>query len=526
MQVLVVSPPNSNTVIDGASCTVTRPEEHTDWSDFPNLGVLTLASALRAVPGVEPVYVDGTVVPWPDVLAHVEANADDILAICVSALTATYEAGLQLCAAAKRINERIVTVFGNDHLTALTRECLTSRRGVIDYAFVGNEVVGGFVDLIRTLSAGGDVSPPDHPGLVVLDGRRVVTTPQREEPIHTDIDYSLLDRVFEHSKPYEENFHGRVAPTFARLTGRAVTAGAPVEIGRGCIKFARDDACSFCSIQYGGMWRNSVPDAPAAWTLVEAAFRAGYDYLYLTADELPLTFGRLLRAMAESPPGWWRDLPEDDRPVMVGYARADGLSDERRAATLRELGVRQLMVGLDAGTPVSLHAMRKPLVPIRDAASGYRAELMFEHNVRALRVARDQGLLLKVGFVVGHLGMDATLLRENVDSMKALLDTAAGGVAALDVEVLSPEPGSLDFAMLLDPDRARDRAAGLGLRTPDRRVHEARARRWRGRDVIDRERAMADYVESVMPGLTLDDLAAARAEVRDHGRGLGVTIGA
>ena len=47
MQVLVVSPPNSNTVIDGASCTVTRPEEHTDWSDFPNLGILTLVSALR-----------------------------------------------------------------------------------------------------------------------------------------------------------------------------------------------------------------------------------------------------------------------------------------------------------------------------------------------------------------------------------------------------------------------------------------------------------------------------------------------
>ncbi|MGX9225700.1 hypothetical protein ACWV95_03955 [Streptomyces albus] len=83
MQVLVVSPPNSNTVIDGSSCTVTNPEEHTDWSDFPNLGILTLVSALRDVPGVEPVYIDGTVVPWPDVLKYVEDNAADILALCV-----------------------------------------------------------------------------------------------------------------------------------------------------------------------------------------------------------------------------------------------------------------------------------------------------------------------------------------------------------------------------------------------------------------------------------------------------------
>lgn len=35
--------------------------------------------------------------------------------------------------------------------------------------------------------------------------------------------------------------------------------------------------------------------------------------------------------------------------------------------------------------------------------------------------------------------------------MKALLDSGAGSIASLDVEVLSPEPGSMDFAMLSDP---------------------------------------------------------------------------
>jgi radical SAM superfamily enzyme YgiQ (UPF0313 family) len=526
MQVLVVSPPNSNTVIDGASCTVTKPEEHTDWSDFPNLGVLTLVSALQSVPGVEPVYIDGTVVPWPKVLRYVEDNAGDILSLCISALTATYEAGLHLCAAAKSVNSRIVTILGNDHVTALTRECMLSRSGVIDYAFVGNEVVGSFVDFIATLSAGGDVAAGHYAGLVSFDGTKVTVRPQRSEPIHTRIDYSLIDRVFDHSALYRHNFGSRVLPTFKRLTGRAVTAGMPIEIGRGCIKFRRNDACSFCSIQYGGMWRNSVPDGEAAWAVIHAAHVSGYDYLYLTADELPLTFGRLLREMVASPPRWWAELPEDERPVMVGYARADGLSDERHAATLRALGVRQLMVGLDAGTAVSLRAMKKPLVSIREVNSTFRAEKMFDHNVRALQSAKNVDLLLKVGFVIGHIGMDAELLQENVDSMKVLLASGAGSIASLDVEVLSPEPGSLDFKMLLDPAMARARAAELGLQIPSQREHESRARKWRDKDIIDREEAMADYVESVMPGLTLKDLAEARAEVRDYGKHLGLTIGA
>lgn len=525
MQVLVVSPPNSNTVIDGVSCTVTRPEEHTDWSDFPNLGILTLSSALRSIPGIEPVYIDGTVIPWPEVLAYVEDNAGDILALCISALTATYEAGLNLCAAAKRVNSRIVTILGNDHVTALTQECLSLQRGVIDYAFVGNEVVGGFVDLIATLNSGGKPTDGNYPGLAWLDRIGVKVQPQRSEPIYSQIDYSLIDSVFDHSSLYARNFNSRVVPTFEHLTGRRVTAGMPVEIGRGCIKFARNDACSFCSIQFGGMWRNSISDGESAWEVIHEVHRSGYDYLYLTADELPLTFGKLLREMAASPPRWWSNLPEDDRPVMVGYARADGLSDERHAANLRALGVRQLMVGLDAGTPVSLQAMRKPLVSIRERDSRFRAEQMFDHNVKALQSAKNHGLLLKVGFVIGHLGMNAALMRENIDSMKALLASGAGAIASLDVEVLSPEPGSLDFKMLLDPVLARTSADELKLAMPSQRGHELRARKWRGKDVIDREEAIADYVECVMPGLTLDDLAKARAEVRDYGKQLGVTVG-
>ena len=70
-QVLLINPPNSSSVLDGADPTVTRSEDLTDWANVPSLGVLTLASAIADIPGITPVYLDGTVVPWPDILSYI-----------------------------------------------------------------------------------------------------------------------------------------------------------------------------------------------------------------------------------------------------------------------------------------------------------------------------------------------------------------------------------------------------------------------------------------------------------------------
>ncbi|MFE3221160.1 hypothetical protein [Streptomyces antimycoticus] len=350
----------------------------------------------------------------------------------------------------------------------------------------------------------------------------MLATPQRPEPLFTALRYDLVDAVFEHTAHYQDNFRSRVAPRFRDLLGINLHAGMPIEIARGCIKFRRNDACSFCSIQFGGMWKNNVEDPATAWHTVEQAYGNGYD---LTADELPLTFGALLRRMREGMSAWWTSLPEEERPVMVGYARADGLSYPRHAESLRRVGVRQLMVGLDAGSPLSLSAMNKPLSPIKDANPAHRAERMFEHNVQAMQTARDQGLLLKVGFVIGHLGMTPELLADNLDSMRERLHLGKGAIASLDVEVLSPEPGSLDYRYLTDPDLAAAAAQRIGVSLPAQAERRSVAERWKSLDVIDREAAMSDYVTVVMPGLTLDDLAAARAQIRDYGKFCGIVIG-
>lgn len=523
--VLLINPPNTSQVLDGPSCTVTDPEDLTDWANVPCLGLLGLASALLEVPGVTPVYLDGTIVPWTELLAFIEEHADDVLAVCVSMLTASYEAGLALLRHAKAVRPGIRTIAGNDHITALPRACLSLQHGCIDFGFAGNEVVGSFRALIADLRRDALQAPASYPGLITWTGDGVTETPQRPEPVFTGYDYQLIDAAYPHTARYQANFAARMAPRLENLLGVPLRNGVPMEIARGCIKFSRDDACTFCSIQYGGMWRNSVDDAGTGWAMVEHAVHSGYDYLSLTADELPLTFGTLLREMSSAAPAWWRGLPESERPVFGGYARADGLSSARHAATLRELGIRYLMVGLDAGSPVSLSALNKPLAPVRGGDPRYRAERMFQHNLDALRRARDEGIFVKAGFVFGHIGMTRTLLEENIESMCALVDGSNGAVVSSDIEVLSPEPGSYDYRYLTEPALASAAAQRLGLTIADAKIRAEIAARYAGHDIIDREQAMADYVSAVMPELTLDDLAKARDRLREHCRIHDVFVG-
>jgi radical SAM superfamily enzyme YgiQ (UPF0313 family) len=516
-EVLVVVPPNSNVALPGRLCTVTEPEEHSDWSNLLSLGALSLVSSLRRNTGLRPLYVDCTVIGLQPLLDYISHHHDRILAVGASVLTANYESALAVMRHAKQADPSIRTIVGNDHFTALPRECL-DRSPWIDYGFTGNEIIASAVALISRLYDGAPISPGDHPSLVARDERGGIhTTPQAPEPVFANYDYAQVDELFDHTSCYRRAFRARISPRIAALLGQHVSAGVPVDIGRGCIKFAMDDACSFCSIQYGGLWRNAL-EPHAAWAVIENAWRSGHDYLYLTADELPLTFTGLLKAMLAEQPSWWRDLPDDERPLIVGYARADGLSDPRKASLLRQLGIRQLMIGMDAGSAVSLAALNKPL-------RSKQGEQLTAQNFTALRVARDTGLLVRGGFVLGHIGMTPAILDENLQIIKALLSEGRDVISAVDIEVLSPEPGSRDFKYLTSPELAAIAAERLNLTLADAPLLQSVAKRWRGCDIVPPEESMRDYAAAFMPDLPFDRLIGARKELRAFAQGLGIVVG-
>ena len=520
--IFFVNPPNSNDVVSGSGpgeVTVANGAQHTDWANFPHLGILSLASYIDSFPSFEASYIDGVLYPLDVIAATIREQASRTLAVCLSAITANYESAIRIAREVKDIDARISVVMGNDHFTALSREILERHGSLIDCGFAGNEIYTGLRDYLLDLQQ--NKAHGIYPGSIRWQSGRIVADPAIREDINRVVEYALIDRTLPHSCTYGRNFTLRLGRRIFEVTGRMVQKGIPVEIGRGCIKFSGDDACSFCSIQYGGMWKNELP-SEHAWSVIHAAWKAGYDYLYVTADELPLTFARLMLAMAESPPDWWVSLPLDDRPVLVGYARADGMEREHVLQAMRDIGFRILFVGVDAGAQLSLRALNKPL---RSKDPIVAAQKMYEANRRALTNARKHGVAIKAGFVLGHAGMNEALLEENVATYIEFLAAGRDVIISADIELLSPEPGSKDFRYLSRPDEADAIADSLGLRISARSLRDDIASRYRDVDIFDRETAIEDYIRALMPELTKARLAAARDHVRAACVRYGIVIG-
>ncbi|PMS36500.1 radical SAM superfamily enzyme YgiQ (UPF0313 family) [Trinickia symbiotica] len=519
--VFFVNPPNSDDLDSGQNgeTAVSKGVQHTDWANFPHLGILSLASYIDSLPGMEAVYVDGVVHPLSAILGLIRERMHQTLAVCLSAITANYEAAIILAKEIKDLDPSVAVIMGNDHFSSLSNSILVRHKDLIDCGFAGNEVYSGLADYLRDRQR--HRTDGVYPGCVRWQHEEIVRDPQIREGINQIVDYSLIDRGLQHTATYTSNFARRLGDRIHKLTGRHVKKGVPVEIGRGCIKFNGDDACSFCSIQYGGMWKNELPGAHA-WEAIRKAWLCGYDYLYITADELPLTFARLILDMARTPPAWWQSLAFEQRPVLVGYARADGMEKGHVLEAMREIGFRILFVGVDAGAPLSLLALNKPL---RHKDAAVAATKMYESNLRALRNARKCGLAIKAGFVLGHLGMNETLMEANVQMYIDFLRSGRDVIVSADIELLSPEPGSKDFLYLTEPDAAAELSKRLGLEIAEDRLRRQVADRYRGVDLFDREMAIGDYVRAVMPRLSKDQIATARDRVREECRQLGIVIG-
>ncbi|RQS43262.1 radical SAM protein [Burkholderia sp. Bp8986] len=519
--VFFVNPPNSNDLNthDADEIVVSKGVQHTDWANFPHLGILSLASYVNSLSNLEGHYVDGVIHPPDRIIDTIRERAPKTLAVCLGAITANYESAIHIARAVKAIDSRIAVVIGNDHFTALSHEVLSRHSTVIDCGFVGNEVYSGLGDYLLDLQQSRTTGI--YPGSVRWEAGRIVSDPAIREKINQIIEYGLIDRTLPHSAVYTKNFTRRLGGRIFELTGHRVKKGVPVEIGRGCIKFGGDDACSFCSIQYGGMWKNELP-AEHAWSAIHRAWEAGYDYLYITADELPLTFARLMLDMAEAPPAWWQALPPDERPVLVGYARADGMEKEKVLKAMHNIGFRILFVGVDAGAAPSLQALNKPL---RNSDPSAAAQRMHDANLRALSNARKHGMAIKAGFVLGHLGMNETLLEQNIATYFEFLQTGRDVIVSADIELLSPEPGSKDFLYLTCPEEANAMAKRLGLDIGSPSLRQHIAGRYQHVDIFDRENAIEDYVSAFMPELSKERLAAARDRVRRECGRLGIVVG-
>jgi len=480
---------------------------------YPNLGLLTLGTALqRAIEkqniAVSIFYYDGSLLGDEFIFQYIEKNADRLAVIGFSSVTLNYGACISMARHAKRCNRRIVNIIGNDHFSALYSEVMNRQQGVFDYGFCGNDVVEGFVKLVLGIITGDIAELRSHPGLVFRDSegaKGVTRCPENplEFPRLPLPNYALLDSLVPHAQGYQceqQSFYDYVRDGGLRIT--------VVEIARGCLKFGgpRNDggvplnACDFCGIIPGGQ-ALAAQNARRAWQIIRNAFDYGYNYLFVTADELPSTFWALIKDMVAEIPEWYLDLHTDDRPRLMCYARADAFRDnlqERIDLLINRLGFDHFFVGLDGFTSHSLRAMNKGI----NRRANENDDLL-HHNLIACREIARRGGRLSAGAVITHIGITPEILEANFQTMRQVLQQYPRMFVELDFELLCPIPGSLAFDYLRRPGMARARADALRVNVDDHRL-EILHEKYAGQDELDPQELANDFIRGCCPDITVE----------------------
>ena len=172
----------------------TRHVSSANTAIYPNLGLLTLMSALaQRILTHELGYLDGTVYGNGTIREFITENASSLKALCFSVLTANYGASIELARVAKTQNPNIITIFGNDHFSALA-ERIMRYQPLVDFGFYGNDVVEGFTAFIVDFLAGQELSLETYPGLVYRTPGTIHRNTERPDeysrlPL---VDYSLM----------------------------------------------------------------------------------------------------------------------------------------------------------------------------------------------------------------------------------------------------------------------------------------------------------------------------------------------
>ncbi|MGA2289535.1 B12-binding domain-containing radical SAM protein [Bradyrhizobium sp.] len=514
---------------DTASQLLDDPNEPYQANAFPNLGLLTLGTALRrdfAERGLphRVTYFDASVTGNDRLLAYLETHAQRLFAICFSIYTANYVASTRIAERVKQLNPRVVAFVGNDGFSAIWQTVL-QRRAVYDYGFYGNDVVEGFSRLIVDLAERRVEDLRHYPGLVYrdpVDRARIVRNPEDPEEFHRlpMVDYSLTRGPLDHDALYLAE-QRRSMPFLSARGARGVT----IEFARGCLKFAgaRNDygvplnACDFCAINPGSKAMIGAT-AERSWAIIRNAVEQGYNYFFVTTDELPLTFWPLLNRMADGVPDWYRDLHRDERPRFLCYARADAFKPNklhRIDLMMDRLNYDTFWIGLEAFSTISLRAMNKGI-----SASRNGSQDMLEHNLGAVEQAAKRGARIGAGLIVTHLGITPDIMETNFEILRQCLTRHARTFAEITVNLLYPNPGSLAFDYLRTPASALQAATRLGLEVDYDHLLSVRDK-YAEEDMIDTDELLCDFMRGCCPAISMDQAIDYRRRVmelvNDHG---------
>ncbi|MHB8087776.1 MAG: radical SAM protein [Anaerolineaceae bacterium] len=492
---------------------------------YPNLGLLSLMSELKDHPeclDIEMGYFDGTVYGNQVLAEYIAKNHESIFGLCFSALTSNYRASTELASQAKILDDKIVTIFGNDHFSLCYDEAMSNQR-CIDFGFRGNDVVQGFTKFISDLLANQVLDLASYSGLVYRDQSGLIGANLENEDEYRElalVDYSLADSFLPHLERYLKDQQ----TVYAFMKERGLR-GMVVDIGRGCIKLGGHkiagipaNSCDFCGILAGSK-AIANKGVARAWTILENAYKQGFNYFYITADELPLTQWPLLEEMIKTTPDWYKEIPISDRPEMFGYTSAAAFAQypKRIDLLVNALGMDHFFVGLDGLSEISLKLMNKATV-------GKTTEKLMDRNYIAMEMISKRSCLVTAGIVLTHLGITPAIMEENYQTIRNQVAKYPRAFAALDFGPLCPLPGSRAFQYLVNPELAEERAAPYGLNVNKSYLNKMR-KKYVGQDIMDINELIQDFVIGCCPDISMNIVNEYIQRITDLAVSHGIVVG-
>jgi anaerobic magnesium-protoporphyrin IX monomethyl ester cyclase len=361
-RIALITPPYHSGVVESAGT----------WL---NVGFVYIAGALRAA-GYEVDYYDAMSLwhKWDDIRKRIEDFRPDVVA--TTAYTASIVDAVKVCALAKEINPRIVTVLGNVHATFCYEELLPDDHSGIDFIVRGEGEVT-LPALLKCLDAVDD--PKKVPGLAFRRDGAVVATPKAAYIQDLDSLPTAWDLV-------EWPIYSYRAKNNARL--------AIVSSSRGC-----QQKCSFCSQQlfWAQTWRaRSAENFVAELEMLHS--RHGVEVAML-ADEIP-TFDR---------DRWVRILDlMIERDVQVKLLMETRVDDILRDADIMEKyrlgGVEHIYVGVEAGSQATLDLFKK--------------DTLVEQSKQAIDLINGADIVSETSFVLGMPDDTPESIAETVELAK------------------------------------------------------------------------------------------------------------
>lgn len=272
-------------------------------------GLHLLRSVLKKE-GIDAEVIDGYFKTMPEVLPRV-GGADFV---GVTSMYSNYENALTILGAAKNSGAR--TIIGGANVTHLAKRILTNRP-FIDFAVV-NDGEEALPQIVR--GEAGEMTP----NLVYRNnnGRAVESLVRRNAPLTTVFD---LEGIAEEDKWQPLSI--------------------PVSGIRGCIKANTSGLCDFCSIDH----KLKVMDPTIMWKQVRVLKEYGLDYLWEIGETaFPGYLDQLLRSR-----------PKDLSGTRWKFYMCADLIDENTARTLKELGTREIMMGIETPNDLILERIGK-----------------------------------------------------------------------------------------------------------------------------------------------------------------------